>query len=287
MDRYKPFILLGVAVVIAFLTSLFTYNWLKEKTADREVVTVETIPVAVAVADVPWGTVLKKEMVKVVPFAKGSISPDVAFSSFADLEGRVVVSPISAGEPILRSRIAADSVKAGGVTAVISEKKRAMAVKVDKVVGVSGFIHPGDKVDVLVTVTAPGTRGKMTKIVLENILVLATGPELSREGEKGKSSPVDVITLELTPEEAEKLALAMTEGRIQLALRSDTDTNDVLTRGTTVKDLLSSYRPGAEPVEPEEAAPAPSPPKRRAPVRQEKVWIVNGNQVQTYEHVLR
>ena len=100
-----------------------------------------------------------------------------------------------------------------------------MGVKVDKVVGVSGFIHPGNRVDVLVTLSRNERQNEpTTKIVLENILVLATGTELEKSGKQEKPAQVDVITLEVTPEEGEKLALAASEGKLQLALRNYTDT---------------------------------------------------------------
>jgi pilus assembly protein CpaB len=128
------------------------------------------------------------------------------------------------------------------VAAVVTPNKRAMAVKVDKVVGVAGFIRPGNRVDVLVTLTGQGKVPiPITKTVLENVLVLAAGPETDQSGKQEKAVPVDVITLEVTPEEGEKLALAASEGKLQLALRNFTDTQDVNTKGTTIPILLSSY----------------------------------------------
>jgi len=125
---------------------------------------------------------------------------------------------------------------------VISPKKRAIAAKVDKVIGVSGFIHPGNRVDVLMTLATGRTFNPVTKTILENILVLAVGSETKeRKGSEEKSSPTDVITLEVTPEEAEKLAFAATEGRLQLALRNFSDTESIGTRGTTVSTLVGSH----------------------------------------------
>jgi pilus assembly protein CpaB len=112
---------------------------------------------------------------------------------------------------------------------------------VDKIVGVSGFIHPGNRVDVLVTLSR-STRSQepMTKIVLENILVLATGTELEKTGKQEKPAQVDVITLEVTPEEGERLALAASEGKLQLALRNFTDSDNAQTRGSTIPGLLAA-----------------------------------------------
>ena len=119
-----------------------------------------------------------------------------------------------------------------------------MAVKVDPVIGVSGFIHAGNRVDVLVTIVPDknASSNPVTKIVLENILVLAAGPDVEKKGKEPTN--VNVITLEVAPEEAEKLALAATEGKLQLALRNFNDTDDVRTKGTTVPILLASYNAG-------------------------------------------
>jgi pilus assembly protein CpaB len=148
--------------------------------------------------------------------------------------------PVKANEPILRSRLAPDSIATGGVAAVVDPKKRAMAVRVDKVIGVSGFVHPGNRVDVLVSLQQPGEgSSSITKIVLQNIPVLAAGTEMEQRGKNEKPVPVDVITLELTPDEAEKLAHATSQGRIQLALRNYNTTEEVATRGATITTLLS------------------------------------------------
>jgi pilus assembly protein CpaB len=152
-----------------------------------------------------------------------------------------LTSPVKANEPIFETKLAPTSVKTGGVAAVITPKKRAVAIRVDKTIGVSGFIHPGNRVDVLVTIRREGAQTAMTKTVLENILVLAVGPETEIKGKGEKPSDVDVITIEVTPEEAEKLALAASEGKVQLTLRNFSDSEDVMTKGMTIPALLASY----------------------------------------------
>lgn len=241
MGKYKPILLLGGAVVIALITSIMAYNWLREKSAVQKEAAVLSQPVAVAVADLSRGTVLSKEMIKMVSYLKESL-PEGSFSDASSLEGRVLLFPIQGNEPIFESRLAPNTVKTGGVAVLVNPEKRAMAVKVDKFIGVSGFINPGNQVDVLVTIDKPDERSApVTKIVLQNVVVLATGSELEKKGKDDKPTKVDVITLEVTPEEAEKLALAATEGRIQLALRNFADTKDVLTKGATKSALLASY----------------------------------------------
>jgi pilus assembly protein CpaB len=122
--------------------------------------------------------------------------------------------------------------------------KRAMSVKVDDVIGVAGFIKPGDRVDVMVTIEPEGGKqtNMMSKMILENVKVLATGTQMERKGKDEEPKPVQVITVEVNVEEAEKLALASTQGRLRLALRNPLNKEHVLTKGANVGALLSSYR---------------------------------------------
>jgi pilus assembly protein CpaB len=241
MGKLRPVILLGVAVVIALITTLLIYSSIQKRAGVAKAPISDTQPIAISTVDLNWGTVVVKEMVKMEPFLKSSL-PAGAYTDMNSLLGRVVISSIRAKEPFLESRLAPQSMKSGGVAAVIGSKKRAVAVRVDKVIGVAGFVHPGNHVDVLVTMSKGGAAGPVTKIVLENILVLAAGPEVTTaKGKEQQPATVDVITLEVTPEEAEKLALAATEGKLQLALRGLIDTEEVLTRGTSIPVLLASY----------------------------------------------
>lgn len=239
MGKYKPFILLGVAIIVALAATLLISSYLKRQARLKQV-PLETLPIAVAKVDMSWGTVLTAEMIATKLYLKSTL-PGGFFSDPASLSGRVLISNIKANEPIFESKLAPVTVKTGGVAAVISPKKRAVSIKVDKVIGVSGFIHPGNRVDVLVTLHSEKGQTPTAKTVLENILVLAAGPEIQTKGKEEKASPVEVITLEVTPEEAEKVALAATEGRILLALRNFNDTEDVVTKGITIPTLLGSY----------------------------------------------
>ena len=247
MGKLKPLVVLGVAVVIALITTLIIYSSIQKRAGVAKVPIQETQPIAMATVDLNWGTVVVKEMVKMEPFLKSSL-PAGAYTDMNSLLGRVVISSIRAKEPFLESRLAPQSLKTGGVAAVIGPKKRAVAVRVDKVIGVAGFVHPGNRVDILVTMAKGKAEEPVTKIVLENILVLAAGPEVqTAKGKEQQPATVDVITLEVTPEEAEKLALAATEGKVQLALRGLIDTEEVLTKGISIPTLLASYS-GSGPV---------------------------------------
>jgi len=244
MGKYRALVPLGVAFIIALITSFLIYNFLQKKTRVT-LVPLETQAIAAAVGDIGWGTRLTKEMVKQVDFLKSSLPPG-HFSDSDSLVGRVAIASIKANEPILDSRLAPLSIRTGGVAAIVNLKKRAVAVKVDKVIGVSGFIRQGNRVDVLVTIPTGkvSQQQPFTKTVLENILVLTVGPELEKKGKEEKPSDVDVITLEVTPDEAERLALAASEGKLQLALRNFSDTQEVFTRGVTIPALLASYSAG-------------------------------------------
>jgi pilus assembly protein CpaB len=238
VKRYKPIIFIVFTLLVALATSFLVYRWFQEKAIAMASQRGELLNVVVAVTDVNGGTIIKPEMVKTVPFLKGSL-PSGVFRDPATVVGRVVITPIKADEPIFDSRLAGIDITRGGVAAVISPNKRAMAVKVDRVKGVSGFIHPGNRVDVVATFRPANSSTPVTMTVLEYILVLATGTETEIRNKQEKPIEVDVITLELTPEEAEVLALASSEGKLQLSLRNFSDTKSIATKGTTVQSLVS------------------------------------------------
>jgi pilus assembly protein CpaB len=240
MGKWKTIAPIVISIIIAVAGSVFIYKWINLKTAPKEVVKVESeaIPIAVAAADLQWGTKLKPEMIKTAPFLKESL-PEGYYTRPADLNNRVVIASIKKGEPLVEHRLAPISIKTGGVSAVLESGKRAVAVKGDKVIGISGFVNPGNRIDVLVTLRDPKTKLDKTKTVLENIPVLATGTQIQKN-DKGDPMPVDVYTLEVTVEEAEKLALAASQGKLQFALRNITDDKPVLTKGTTISQTLAS-----------------------------------------------
>ena len=248
MRRWRAILPIFLALVVALTASFFLYKWLQRQRAPKEVVKVvesDAVPVVVAAVDLPWGTKLNSEMIKRTPYLKESLPPGY-FSDSDAMEGRVLIVSLKPNEPILESKLAPTSVTTGGVSAVIKPGMRALAVKGDKVLGISGFINPGNRVDILVTMTDKKRKRETTKIVLQNIHVLATGKEIQRN-DKGDPSPVDVYTLEVTPKEGEKLTLAASKGKLQFALRNVTDAETVLTKGATVDKTLASFRPPVPP----------------------------------------
>ena len=272
MRRWKALIPVALALIISVAGSGLLYKWLKSQTAPRETVKVESeaVPVAVAAADLPWGTKIKSEMIKTIPFLKESL-PAGYVENAATLHGRVLIAPLKTNEPVTEHRLAPTSVTVGRVSAVIKPGKRAIAVKGDKVIGISGFILPGNRVDVLVTMTDPRTKSEVTKLVLENVPVLATGTQLQENG-KDEPAPVDVYTLEVAPEEGEKLALAAARGKLQFALRNITDGETVRTRGATISQTLASLSQTS-------SKPVSEKRRRWAPKQSVTVEVIKGNEV--------
>ena len=250
MKNFKVVIPIVLALIVAGGGSFLLYRWLQTQAAPKEVALVqnEAVPVAVAVADLQWGTKLDKQMMTTVLFLKESLTPGYS-SEPEKVAGRILVAPLRKNEPVTEGKLAPESVKTGGVSAVVTPGKRAIAVKGDKVIGISGFINPGNRVDVLVTLQDPRDKMEMTKLVLENIPVLATGTQIEKNA-KGDPAPVDVYTLEVTPDDGEKLALAAAEGKLQFALRNVTDVEKVLTQGANIPQTLAALRK-AQPQQPQ------------------------------------
>lgn len=282
MGRMRALAPFSLAVVMALAASFLIYNWLQQKSRVPPVlpktVTEDTVNVALAKGDYPWGTKLTSEMIKLVPFPKGHL-PSGSFSDAGALQGRILVSQIRSNEPILEYKLAPRDITAGGVCAVVQPGKRAMAVAGDKVIGMAGFIQPGNRVDILSTVKDPNNKGlHITKVVLEDILVLAAGTQVHTSNDGSTPAPVDVFTLELTPEEAERLAIASSEGKLHFALRNVTDKETVYTLGASIPDMLDAYRPQLQPasepeLKPDARAELPEP-------RRFKMEVINGASVQ-------
>ena len=282
MERWRIVFPILLAAVIALVGSLLTYRWVKTQVTQEPQVVVEqrvdTVPIAVATADIPWGTRLDLEDVKhlfeLVPYLQDTLPPG-SFKDLAELEGRVLMFPVKQSEPVLESALAPVTVRTGGVAAILKPGMRALAVKGDKVIGLSGFVQPGNRVDVLVTLEDPRSKRDVTKLVLQDVPVLATGTEM-QEDSKGKPMPVDVYTLEVSPEDGEKLALVATLGSIQLALRSVLDTETVRTQGATVTAALDSYRVAPQ-------VPVARKPWRPPPPPSWQVQIVDGDRATVEE----
>ena len=238
-------IALVVAVFFGLVAAYGIYNFLRQKGQEAEALRQQTQNVVVAAQELPAGTainddIIKKGMVKAVQWPKASVPTD-SFSSPEQVVGKTNRTKIMANEPILESRLSGEG---AGLTTRLEAGKRAMALRVDEIIGVSGFIVPDDRVDVIVTTTPPGNKNqddKVSKIVLQNKRVLSVAQSV--EQKDGKPQVARSITVEVTPEESEKLSLATQEGQIVLALRSTGDDSDAKTAGSNKRDLLAVVAP--------------------------------------------
>ena len=257
MKKYRPQLFFAAAVVIGLITSLLALGWLRNaefrQVAEAAIPMAATAEVVVAKADLAWGTKLTPEMLQVVNYPAGAL-PDGYYKNIDDLKEAVLLNELKANEVILRSKLASGKDVGSGVAAVTDPMKRAMSVKVDEVIGVSGFIKPGDRVDVMVTIEPDSkSQNPIAKLILGNLKVLAAGMQYEKNGNEKDPKPVQVMTLEVDIEEAEKLALASTQGKLRLALRNPLNVEKVLTKGANVASLLASFRPkeAKKAVEPE------------------------------------
>ena len=236
MRNKRFFIVLVGALIFGVLAAVTVSKYLSRAQAYTNNLT----KVAVAKVAIPLGSKIISEQIMVVQFPKES-TPDGAFDSPEKLAGRVAVVNIAAREPITEARLAPEGT-AAGLSAVIPEGYRAMTVKVDDAAGISGFIMPGTLVDVVVVIDpreGSGNQDPISKIVLQNIKVLANGQNIDKPKDEREAQSVKAVTLQVTPEQAEKLALAASEGRLQLVMRNQIDQGDEQTPGVNKRSLLT------------------------------------------------
>jgi pilus assembly protein CpaB len=282
MNKSARILFLVVALVVAFFISLVVYQrTARQPTLSTTEKSQKMVQIAVANRNFQRGDIVTVEDLRMASYLEETV-PRGHFTDLTKGVGRVVIQPIESTEPLLESALAPTDLKKGGMAAVITPQKRAMAVKVNEVIGVAGFLRPGHMVDVLVSLEQPGEqREQITKTVLENILVLSVGSEAQESTDK-TTKKVTVVTLEVNLEEAEKLALAVNQGSIQLALRSYADSDQILTKGITVPTLLKSYATASnEPVkvtETKTAIPAATKPRIRPWV----IEVINGDKVKRF-----
>jgi pilus assembly protein CpaB len=213
--------------------------------------------VVVASKPLPVGTSITRDTVRLREMPE-SLFPAGAFSRVEDVIDRPVISPIEPDEPVVEARLAAKG-SGIGLAPLIPPGMRALSVRVNDVVGVAGFILPGMRVDVLVTGHGAMQAETVTRTVLQNVAVLSAGQTIQTDG-KSQSIQVPVVTLLVTPHDAEALTLANTDGHVQLVLRNSADPKPVATTGSRQRDLYG----GVAPVEKiAEVAPAPQPEKPR------------------------
>ena len=273
MKNKRAIVMMSIAILFGLAAVVLASRWLLRQpsgSADR---------IVVAAADVNLGQRLTPEMLKLSDWPVESL-PTGAFHDPLMATGRVLKSSILRGEPVSETKLAPAGTL-GGLSALITEGKRAITVRVNDVIGVAGFALPGNYVDIIVSTqkdAASGDRNgreqSISKIVLERILVLAVAQEVSRDDTKPRV--VNAVTLEVTPSQAENLDLARSVGTLSLALRNQVDPLDAKTDGATKRTLLSEVE---APLVVFAARPAPA----RAPVlrpaalvKRDCVGVLNG-----------
>lgn len=258
MKNIKALSVLVLAVLAGLAAAVYAASWVAQRG------NIAASKVVVATMDIELGSKINPQMLSTLDWPTGSV-PEGAFTDVKALEDRVVKMGVTRGEAILERKLAPAGTK-GGLSAVISQGKRAMTVRVNDVVGVAGFALPGNYVDVMVNTQHDRGQGsssnQVSMTVLEQVLVLAVAQESSRDDTKPKV--VSAVTVELTPEDAEKLDLARSVGTLSLVLRNQMDKKVVATSGMTRDQLL-----GLQPVSTTVVKAAPvtfkAPVARRAP----------------------
>jgi pilus assembly protein CpaB len=267
MARMRVILVLLLAIAAGGGLAYGTYTYVQNMPASAA--PLPTRAVVVAAVDLPVGSALRQEDLKVIAWPAASV-PTGVFDKPDELIGRGLVMPVIQNEPILPMKMA--SKEAGsGLPIMIPDGGRALSVRVNEVIGVAGYVLPGTRVDVLAVASATDNKADTTsKVVLTNVQVLAAGTKMEQDAEEGKPVAVSVVTLLVDPEQAERLTLASTEGKIQLALRNPLDQSAPVTPGVRpasllgqapVSKLVTSGRARvARPAVMVEAAPAAAPP---------------------------
>jgi pilus assembly protein CpaB len=270
MARMRVFIVLALAIAAGGTFAFGTYRYMQNVPA--QAASVPTSGVVVAAADMQLGTELRAEDLRLIQWPAGSV-PEGAFAKPEELVGRGLIQPIAANELFLPGKLAPKEAGAG-LPPVIQPGYRALSVRVNDVSGVAGYVLPGNRVDVVATVNPTQQPTDVTsKVILTNVLVLASGTKIERDAKDNKPVSVNVVTMLVNPDEAERLTLASTEGKIQLALRNPMDQTAPQTRGIKPGVLMGSA-PSA-PVRRMAANNAPRLDARPAPVP--TVEIIRGD----------
>jgi pilus assembly protein CpaB len=239
------FLLSGIA---AMLAALVVYSALKQREIAIQRATAQSLDIVVAAHALPLGTKIDASAVKVVRWSRDAVPPG-SYTDPAAITGAYVKDSFVENEPLVASKLFMGQKSAGVMPLLIPPGMRAMSVPVDKVSDVAGFVQPRTRVDVLVAMANSGATGDkpFSKTVLENVEVLAVNQEI--QGDPAKAQVVEVVTLLVTPQEAERLALASRQGgNLRLAIRSYDDSKVVLTEGADLEDLRRVYSPAAPPV---------------------------------------
>lgn len=265
MRKRRPWFMLLLALTSGIVAALLALRYLRERTTPLMAAEPRRATIVLSSRSLPVGAVLTERDLKVVSWPAEAV-PSGYVRSVKDAVGRGIITPVAENEPLLAAKMSTKDA-GGGLPIIIREGMRAVSVRVDEVIGVAGFVLPGTRVDVMLTLDKKDGRPQaITKTLLQNVQTLAAGQSVTRDKE-GKAQTVTVITLLVSPDDAELLALAAKEGRLQLALRNTLDTMPVATSGARADKLT-----------PSSGAPAPNRPQRAraAPVPRANPTVVEG-----------
>jgi len=218
MNRNRLLLIGFIALTLGAFVSLVVYRNLQSRASSK---TPPGEEVVVAADDLQVGSKIDDKDIRLVHFPSGDL-PAGCFHQKTKVVGRGVVLPIAKGEFVLPNKLAGENAGAG-LPSLIPPGMRAVSVRVNDTTSVSGFVQPGTRVDVLLTGNPQGSNEQQTTTVLENVAVIATGQRLERNS-AGEPQSAPVVTLLVSPDDAERLTLASTQGHIQLALRNPLDT---------------------------------------------------------------
>ena len=279
MDR-RLLTVVGVSLLFALVVSGVFYQLVVARKGTSKPQKAQLRELVLAAKPLPTGQTIKASDVTVVKVPADQF-PKGGFEKVAEVLERPVISSVLAEEPIREGRLGARGTGLG-LAPMIPVGMRAVSVRVNEVVGVAGFALPGLRVDVLVTGKPPGREGSITKTVLQNILVLSAGPNIEPDS-KGQPINTPVVTLLVTPEQAEIMTLAGNEGRVQLVLRNTADQGVGTTPGRDVAELYGVAREKASQPAPRVAHKAPpppvaAPPPPPAPPATAEIVVIRGNQ---------
>ena len=235
----RPMVFVLLAGLAAMLASVMVYSALKRREAEVQNAMSHNVQVVVAAMDLPLGTKIEPGEVKTTRWSADSL-PDGAYTDSGQVLGTYVKNSMVANEPIVRAKLFTGDKTAGVMPLLIPFGMRAVSVPVDEVSDVAGFVLPHTRVDVLVATQAEGAGDKaFSKVILQNVEVLAVAQEV--EQKKDEPQIVKVVTLLVTPQESERLALASHSGTLRLAMRNYNDNKIVLTSGSDVAQMLRAY----------------------------------------------
>jgi pilus assembly protein CpaB len=257
MRKRRPWFMLLLALTSGAVAALLALRYLRERATPLMAAEPKRASIVLAARSLPVGAVVGERDVKIVSWPAEAV-PSGYVRSIPDAVGRGVITPVAENEPLLTTKMSTKDA-GGGLPIIIRDGMRAVSVRVDEVIGVAGFVLPGTRVDVLLTLDKNQSRPQsITKTLLQNVQTLAAGQSVTRDKE-GKPQTVTVITLLVSPDDAELLALAAKEGRLQLALRNTLDTLAVATSGARADKLSPSSPSGPSPNRGQRARAAPTP----------------------------